>query len=83
MKSRRSPVKRRTRKGKKKVSRSRGSRKGKKKSKCQEYLSAKIKKNMGEYKKGRYSSRMQAVAVSYSQVKKAHPNCKKALSKKK
>lgn len=83
MKSRRSPVKRRTRKGNKKGSRSRGSRKGKKKSKCQEYLSAKIKKNMAEYKKGRYSSRMQAVAVSYSQVKKAHPNCKKALSKKK
>jgi len=26
---------------------------------------------------------MQAVAVSYSQVKKAHPNCTRALSKKK
>ena len=59
-----------------KVSRKRGG-------KCKEYLSAKIKKNMTEYKKGKYSSRMQAVAVSYAQVKKSHPNCKKALSKKK
>jgi D-Tyr-tRNAtyr deacylase len=75
------PRSRKSRKGSRKSRK--GSRKSRKGGKCREYLSAKIKKNMAEYKKGKYSSRMQAVAVSYSQVKKAHPNCTRALSKKK
>jgi len=50
--------------------------------KCRSYLQKKIKKNMAEYKSGRYSSRAQAVAVSYAQVKKKYPSCKRSLSKK-
>ena len=50
--------------------------------KCRSYLQKKIKKNMTEYKSGRYSSRAQAVAVSYAQVKKKYPSCKRSLSKK-
>jgi hypothetical protein len=57
------------------------------KSKCKELLQKKVKKNMQEYKKGRYVSRQQALAVSYSQVKKASPYCnryfKRTSSKKK
>ena len=45
------------------------------KSKCKDLLQKKIKKNMKEYKQGRYVSRQQALAVSYSQVKKASPYC--------
>lgn len=51
------------------------------KSKCRDYLQTKIKKNMKELKKGRWVSRAQAVAVSYSQVKKSHPECKRSLAK--
>lgn len=57
------------------------------KSKCKELLQKKVKKNMQEYKKGKYVSRQQALAVSYSQVKKASPYCnryfKRTSSKKK
>ncbi len=53
------------------------------KSKCKQWLQDKIKINMEEYKKGRWVSRAQAVAVSYSQVKKKHPNCKRSLAKRK
>ena len=44
--------------------------------KCRERLQKKIRINMSEYKAGRYSSRAQAVAVSYAQVKKKYPSCK-------
>ena len=44
---------------------------------CKNKLSDKIKVNMEEYKKGRWQSRKQAVAVSYNQVKKKNPGCKK------
>lgn len=44
---------------------------------CQTKLKNKIKINMAEYKKGRFSSRKQALAVSYAQVKKKSPSCKK------
>ena len=37
---------------------------------------------MKELKKGRWVSRAQAIAVSYSQVKKSHPQCKRSLAKK-
>ena len=63
----------------------RGSRKTSKKGKrssrgkrsCQTKLKNKIRINMAEYKKGRFSSRKQALAVSYAQVKKKSPICKK------
>ncbi len=44
---------------------------------CQTKLKNKIRINMTEYKKGRFSSRKQALAVSYAQVKKKYPSCKK------
>ncbi len=44
--------------------------------KCRERLQKKIRINMAEYKAGRYSSRAQAVAVSYAQVRKKYPSCK-------
>ena len=57
---------------------SRGKRSGSRgKRSCQTKLKNKIKINMAEYKKGRFSSRKQALAVSYAQVKKKSPSCKK------
>ena len=53
------------------------------KSKCRKYLQDKISINMGEYKKGKFSSRKQALAVSYSQVKKKSPGCKRFFSRRK
>ena len=50
--------------------------------KCKEHLQKKIKINIAEYKSGRYSSRAQALAVSYAQVKKKYPSCKRSLTKK-
>jgi hypothetical protein len=52
------------------------------KSKCKKYLQKKIRINMNEYKTGRYKSRSQAIAVSYKQVGKKHPACKRILRKK-
>ena len=49
--------------------------------KCREHLSDKIRINMLEYKNGRYKSPKQAIAVSYSQVQKMHPTCKRYLKK--
>jgi hypothetical protein len=63
-----------------KSSRRRSPRKSSKK--CRERLQKKIRINMAEYKSGRYSSRAQALAVSYAQVKKKYPSCKRSLSKK-
>lgn len=42
---------------------------------CNSFLKRKIRKNMDEYKQGRYVSRQQALAVSYSQLKKKSPYC--------
>jgi hypothetical protein len=53
------------------------------KSACQTKLKNKIRINMGEYKKGKFSSRKQALAVSYSQVKKKSPGCKRFFSRRK
>lgn len=76
--SQRSPRKSSSRKGSHKVSR-KGSRKGSVRTKagCTQLLKNKISKNMKEYKEGRYASRQQALAVSYSQVKKSSPHCKR------
>jgi hypothetical protein len=52
------------------------------KSSCQRSLQKKIAINMDEYKQGRYVSRQQAVAVSYSQVKKARPGCSRYFKRK-
>jgi hypothetical protein len=54
-----------------------------KKVKCKEKLSEKIRINMREYKEnGRWKSPQQAIAVSYSQVLKKSPSCKKSLRSK-
>jgi hypothetical protein len=50
---------------------------------CKNLLKKKIEINIKEYKKGRYVSRAQAVAVSYSQIKKKHPACRRSLSRRK
>jgi len=50
---------------------------------CREMLSDKISINMKEYKKGRYSSPKQSIAVSYSQIKKMYPKCSTYLKKSK
>ena len=36
---------------------------------------------MKEYETGRYKNRKQAIAVSYSQVKKERPGCKKVFKR--
>ena len=46
---------------------------------CKKYLSDKIRNNIKEYKNGKFISRKQAIAVSYSQVIKQHPRCNKSL----
>ena len=43
---------------------------------CKNKLKRKINFNMKKYEKGEWSSRSQAIAVSYSQIKKSHPMCK-------
>lgn len=43
---------------------------------CKKQLQKKIKINMGEYKSGRWKSPKQAIAVSYSQVRRKFPQCK-------
>ena len=52
------------------------------KSRCRKILSKKIGINIGELHAGRYSSRAQAIAVSYSQVKKSNPKCSRYFTKK-
>lgn len=42
---------------------------------CKGLLNKKISKNMREYKNGRYSSRSQALAVSFNQFLKSNPRC--------
>jgi hypothetical protein len=46
---------------------------------CKSAIKSAIQDNMMEYKAGRYVSPQQAIAVSYSQVLKAKPHCKKSL----
>lgn len=49
---------------------------------CKSLLAEKIKINMREYNAGKFSSRAQAIAVSYSQVKKMFPNCSPKIMRK-
>ena len=53
--------------------------KSRRKSLCKERLSEKIKVNMKEWKDGKYKTQQQALAVSYAQVKKMFPHCKRYL----
>ena len=48
----------------------------KKKTPCQIYLQQKIGINMREWKRGRYKSQRQALAVSYNQTKSKYPRCR-------
>lgn len=59
-------------------------RKSKSKSKCKEYLRRKIAINIDEFNNGyNFVSKSQAIAVSYNQVNKRHPACKRILRRKK
>jgi hypothetical protein len=53
-----------------------------KKSECMNFFHYKIGKNMKEYELGRWTSRQQAIAVSYSETTQIYPKCNKYLSKK-
>jgi len=48
---------------------------------CKQDVSKKIADNTKEFKKGKFGSRKQAIAVAYSQVSKKRPGCKKVLTK--
>jgi len=47
----------------------------KSKKQCKDLLQKKIRINISEFKKGRWKSPKQAVAVSYSQIRKRFPEC--------
>jgi hypothetical protein len=83
VKSRRKPSKRKVAKKSKRKTRRKTVKRRKLYSKknCKSKLSRKIKINMKEYKSGRYKSRQQALAVSYSQIKKKYPRCKRFFKK--
>jgi hypothetical protein len=72
-KTKRSGSRKTSKKGKRSGSRAIGAKAGKRS--CQAKLKNKIRINMAEYKKGRFSSRKQALAVSYAQVNKT--GCKR------
>ena len=78
-KSKRSKSKSKRSKSKSKSKRSKSKSRSPHSKRCHKLLQDKIKINMKEYEKGRYSSRGQALAVSYSQTKKRHPSCKKSF----
>lgn len=50
---------------------------------CRDKLSGKIRENMKEFKEGRLSSQKQAIAISFSQVRKSDPKCTKAFNRNK
>lgn len=67
---------------KKSVRKSRKSnKKDKNETRCKNMLKDKIRVNIDEYKEGRYNSRAQAIAVSYAQVNKTRPSCKRYFTK--
>jgi hypothetical protein len=47
----------------------------KSKKQCKDLLQKKIRINITEFKKGRWKSPKQAVAVSYSQIRQRFPEC--------
>ncbi len=82
MSHKRKYVKRKSRKVKSRKG-SRKSTRNSRKSFCNKKLKNKIGINMSEWKKGRFSSRSQALAVSYAQVKKSNPKCSRYFRKSK
>ena len=76
-KMRRSPVRKSVRRSPRKSIR----KSPRRKLSCKESLKRKIAINMREYKKGRFANAKQAVAVSYSQVRKMRPACSRALKR--
>ena len=48
----------------------------KKERKCYKYLQSKISYNLDEYKKGKYKTSKQAIAIAYNQAKNKYPDCK-------
>lgn len=50
---------------------------------CKEKVSQKIGITMKEFKKGRFTSPQQAIAVGFKTTIKEHPECKRSLRKKK
>lgn len=68
----------------KRIRKSKRSKRGSLKNFCRSKLSNKIKINMKEYKQGnkRIKSAIQAIAISYSQVKKKYPKCSRSLKRK-
>jgi hypothetical protein len=59
------------------TSRSRSKKRRDVKGLCKKRLQKKIETNIKEYEMGRYKSRAQAIAVSYAQVNKTFPECRK------
>jgi N-acetylmuramoyl-L-alanine amidase CwlA len=55
---------------------------GKRERSCKDLLKEKVGINIGEFENGRFSSKKQAIAVAYSQVKKMKPSCGKYFSRK-
>jgi len=51
--------------------------------KCLKEFDKKKTINLAEYKKGRYSTNLQAIAVTYSQVFKNNPKCNKYIGRNK
>jgi hypothetical protein len=51
------------------------------KAQCRSYLSRKIRVNMREFKKGRWVSPKQAIAISFSQTQKKYPGCQRFLKR--
>ena len=51
--------------------------------KCLKNFNTKLGTNLSEYKKGRYTSYKQALAITYSQVLRKQPKCSKYISPKK
>lgn len=52
------------------------------KEQCEQFFHYKVGKNMKEYELGRWKSRQQAIAVSYSETEQIYPRCEKFLGKK-
>jgi hypothetical protein len=49
---------------------------------CRKRLSNKIRTNMNELKAGRWVNKQQAIAVSFSQINKLYPKCKRYYKRK-
>ena len=64
------------------IVRSKAYKKNKTKLSCRKHVQGKIGYNMKEFKKGKWKSRAQAIAVSFSQVQRERPGCKRVLKRK-